>query len=370
MRRRRSAPASAIALGLSLVGILVLAAAPGPAVAAISAPAGVIVRTVAAGLGQPTNLAFDARGRLWTTSAGNVVAPTDGVWLVPRAGARPRHVVRRLFAALGLAWYRDELYVASIVPYATIATHRGQVLAYGDFDGRRFRHRRTVLRGLPVGLHNLDSIVPGPGGRLYLGVGSRHDTSAGARLAGTVVSFLPSGRGLRVEARGLRNPYGLAFVPGTADLLVTDNGRDDLGAFAPPDELNVLDVTAAAPSFGFPACHGQGGAACAGTLPPLASLAPHASADGLAVAPRFGASAGAVAFVAENGSSFARNPTGNDVLRIDLTREGSGWRAATARFATGFRPHDPLGAAIGPDGALYVTLWSSGRVVRFAANAP
>jgi hypothetical protein len=27
--------------------------------------------------------------------------------------------------------------------------------------------------------------------------------------------------------------------------------------------------------------------------------------------------------------------------------------------------HDPLGAEIGPDGALYVTLFVSGKVVRF-----
>jgi hypothetical protein len=43
----------------------------------------------ARGLPHPSNLAFDARGRLWATSAGNVSDPADGVWLVRRRGAPP-----------------------------------------------------------------------------------------------------------------------------------------------------------------------------------------------------------------------------------------------------------------------------------------
>src|SRR5205807_9396389 len=110
--------------------------------------------------------------------------------------------------------------------------------------GRRFRRRRTVLSGLPVGQHSLDSIARGPGGRLFLGIGSRRDAGGASGLSASVISFSPRGRRrVRVEARGLRNPYGLAFVPGTADLLVTDNGRDDLGLFRPPDEVNLVRVT-------------------------------------------------------------------------------------------------------------------------------
>ena len=68
-----------------------------------------------------------------------------------------------------------------------------------------------------------------------------------------MVSFKGDGSDLRIEAKGLRGPFGLAFVPGTASLLVTDDGRDDLGVRRPPDELNLVrDVTRAAPDFGFP----------------------------------------------------------------------------------------------------------------------
>ena len=44
--------------------------------------------------------------------------------------------------------------------------------------------------------------------------------------AGTVVSFKGDGSDLRIEAKGLRGPFGLAFLPGSASLLVTDDGGD------------------------------------------------------------------------------------------------------------------------------------------------
>jgi glucose/arabinose dehydrogenase len=347
----------ALALFLSALG------AADPAWA-ITAPPGVRVTTVAAGLGQPTNLAFGRRGALWTTSGGYVPAGSDGVWYTRRPGARPRHVVRGLFSALGLAWHRGQLYVS----YSERRGRpTGRVDAFSGFDGRRFRRRRAVLRGIPIGLHAVDSLAPGPGGRLYLGVGSRRDASPPTRrLEASVISFRPSGRGVRVEARGFRNPYGLAFVPGTADLLVTDNGRDDLGLSRPPEEVNVVRVDRRRPAwYGFPGCFGQGGRACRNAVPPLARLAPHAAVGGIAVARRFGR-LGFSAFVAENGSTVGAG-TGNDVVRLALTRSGRRYRARVRRFAGGFAAHDPLGTAIGPGGALYLTLWRSGRVVRFSA---
>jgi glucose/arabinose dehydrogenase len=346
-----------------------LLAGYGHAAARIRVPDGVRVTTVASRVARPTNLAFGARGSMWTTSAGYAPAASDGVWRTARAGARPRQVVRRLDTALGLAWYRGELYVSHRVRIG--AARVGRVTAFSRFDGRRFHRRRIVLRRLPVGQHNVDSIVPGPAGRLYVGVGSVANARRGrSRRSGSVLSFLPSGRGLRAEARGFRNPYGLAFVPGTRHLLVSDNGRDDLGLFRPPDELNLVDTARRGSAhFGFPACYGQGGRACARTMPALVRLAPHAAAGAVAVGRRFGRY-GLSAFVAENGSSFSGNPTGNDVVRISLRRRGRGYRAVVHRFARGFGRHDPLGAAIGPDGALYVTLYRSARIVRFSARPP
>jgi glucose/arabinose dehydrogenase len=351
---------------LTLVLLASLAAAP-VAAARVRVPAGVKLQRYATGIPSPSNLAFDGRGRLWATSAGVQAADADGVWVVTRRGARPRQVVSGLFSALGLTWYRGELYVSHIVPHATFAArHTGRVVAYSGFDGRRFAHERVVVDGLPAGRHRPDSIVAGPGGRLYLGVGSESDHQpSSSPLAGTVVSFRPNGGGLRVEARGLRNPYGLAVGVG-GRLLVSEHGRDDLGLHRPPDELNVVAPRGPARSYGFPQCWGQGGAPCRGTVPPLARLAPH-SAPGAVVATRRFGRWGPSAFVTRFGSTFRANPTGGDVVRVSL---GGRHPAPVQRFATGFGHQEPLGAALGPGGALYVSLWKSGRVVRLVSKPP
>ena len=331
-----------------------------PADAAIRGPRGVKVQSVARGLGHPTAIAFDGAGRIWTTSAQYGVSPSDGVWLVKRRGVRPRHVVRGLNTALGLTWFRGELFVSHVVPYsASGGRYTGRVTAFSRFNGRRFKRRRTVVKDIPTGQHRVNNIVPGPGGRLYMGVGSAGDTSAGSRFGGTVVSFRPGGSRLRIEARGLRNPYGLAFARDGKTLYVSDNGRDDLGNGRPPEELNRFDVTGGAPHFGFPRCWGAGGGRCRGTRPPVAELAPHSAVGGVAVMRGFGRF-GPSAFVAEHGSTIASPPTGSVVRRVPLGRG----RSDDVRFANGFGRYEPLGLAAGPGGALYVTLHSSGRLIR------
>src|SRR4051794_2261440 len=355
---------------LAIIVLVLLAAAPAAA-ARVHVPAGVKLQRYAEGIPNPSNLAFDGHGRLWASSAGVQAAGADGVWLVPRRGARPRQVVSGLFSALGLTWHRGELYVSSIVPDATFAPrHTGRVVAYSGFDGRRFARSRVVVDGLPVGRHRVDSIVAGPGGRLYLGIGSEsdHDPSS-AELSGTVVAFRPGGGGLRVEARGLRNPYGLAVAPGGRRLLVSDHGRDDLGLHSPPDELNLVDSRGPARWYGFPQCWGQGGAPCRGATAPLARLAPHSAPGAVVVARRFGRW-GPSAFVTRFGSTFRENPTGGDVVRVSLAHLGRRRTAPVQRFATGFGHEEPLGATLGPDGALYVSLWKSGRVVRLVPRPP
>src|SRR5215216_1823023 len=359
---------------LAIVVLVLLSATPA-AGARVRVPAGMELQRYAKGIPNPSNLAFDGRGRLWATSAGVQAAGADGVWLVPRRGARPRHVVTGLFSALGLTWHRRELYVSHIVPHATFAPrHTGRVIAYSGFDGRRFARSRVVVDGLPVGRHRVDSIVAGPGGRLYLGIGSEsdHDPSS-AELAGTVVSFRPNGGGLRVEARGLRNPYGLAVGVGAdgfrGRLLVSEHGRDDLGLHSPPDELNLVDPRGRARWYGFPQCWGQGGAACHGAVAPLARLSPHSAPGAVVVARRFGRW-GPSAFVTRFGSSFRENPSGGDVVRVPLAGLGRRRTAPARRFATGFGHQEPLGAALGPGGALYVSLWQSGRIVRLVPPRP
>jgi glucose/arabinose dehydrogenase len=257
-------------------------------------------------------------------------------------GAAPRHVASRLTAALGLVWSRGVLYVGHVT-----SPSRGRVTALSGFTGRAFRRRRVALDRLTVGRHTVDSLVEGEAGRVFVGVGSTQDSQG---RSGRVISFDPRTGQWTLEARGLRNPYGLAWWG--RRLLVTDNGRDDLGLTRPPDELNAFSPSGPVAEFGFPRCYGQGGAACRDSAAPLVRFPAHASSDGLAVRGHF-------AYVAENGSSFAANPTGNDVQCVNLRtrKRRQMWRSPVS--------HDPLGAAIGLDHRLYVTLFRSSRVVSF-----
>lgn len=279
---------------------------------------------------------------MFVTSGVGGPSASDGVWYVPRHGA-PRHVASHLPTALGLKWASNSLYVGHIT-----TPSNGRVTRLSGFTGFHFRRRTVTLDHLVVGRHTVDSIVQGPGGRLFVGVGSVEDNRG---RAGRVLSFDVRGGAARLEATGLRNPYGLAFRGRT--LFVTDNARDDLGPFRPPEELDAFDPSGRVVNFGFPGCYDQGGPRCANTKPPVARLPAHASSDGLAIS-------GDTAYVAENGSSFSANPTGSDVRRVNLRtgRTSIIWRSPVK--------HDPLGAAIGPGGSLFVTLFRSGEIVRLS----
>ena len=338
----------AVAVGAVLAALAGLASCSHPSAAphsTTSTAAGVprhapAPAVVASGLHFPVNLTFDSRGGLWfTSSAGGHNDPTDGVWYIP-PGGRPRHVVTGL-AAAGLVWVGNRLYVAS----TTAPGHR-RITVLEGFNGSRFTSQRVRLDGLTVGQHLIGSIALGPDGHLYIGTGA----DGQQRPAGECPVVCARWRQPRGEGDRPGSAFGLAFYGRL--LLVTDTGRDDLGPFRPPEKLNELNPAGPVVNFGYPGCYGQGGPSCAGTRPPLATFPAHATPAGIAVK-------GDVAFVAENGSSFPQNPSGSDIQRVDL-RTGQHtvfWRSPVK--------HDPVGAVIGPDGNLYITLFASGEIVRF-----
>ncbi len=345
---RRIAAAGAVVLGVALAGCgsggsgsqtsttsasSTVAEAP---LRASGAPA-----VVASGIPFPTNLAFDSQGRLWITAATLGPSQGEGVWYLPPGGPA-RHVVGDLTAADGLVWVGARLYVGSATTPGI-----GQINVFEGFNGSDFAHRRVLLKGLPTGAHTLGTIASGPDGRLYVGLGAQNDHSG---APGRVVSFSPSGGPPRVAATGVRTAFGLAFWG--PQLLVTDNGPDEVGPDA-PDQLLAFDPGGPVANFGFPACYGQGGAACAGFKRPLVVFAPHSSPAGVAVK-------GDVAYVADNGSAVSQSSAPSAIVRVDLrTGEQSiFWRSPVK--------HDVVAVAIGPEGDLYAALVVSGKVVRFS----
>lgn len=295
--------------------------------AAVHVPPGYRVELYASGLKHPTAMAFGPDRRLYVAEdVGRVVS-------VGRGDRRPRLLASRIPTPLGLTWAGGSLYVSAQGRIVRV-TPAGTV--------------RTILRGLPFGLHQQDNIVSWRG-RLVFGNGSTCDACRERdRRSASIVSIRRDGKGLRVLAGGLRNPYGLAVDPRTKRLYASVNGRDKLGRWEPAEA--VVRVSAGA-FYGWPACWPSWrlrrlAGACAGVTPPVAYLEPHSSADGIAFW------RGRL-FVAEWGEYLGHRHG----RRVVVLRRGR-----PHVFASGL-PH-PLALAVDPRGGLLVADWQLGAVYR------
>src|SRR5207237_478813 len=91
-------------------------------------------------------------------------------------------------------------------------------------SGGRLVGRHVVVKGIPFGEHQQDNVVVGPDGRLYWGSGSTCDVChERSPRSAAILSLRPDGSDLRVVARGLRTPDGIAFWHG--DLFVAEWGQ-------------------------------------------------------------------------------------------------------------------------------------------------
>lgn len=321
-----------------------------PALVAIGAglkgPAGLKATVYAKGPAATAAFTFDRRGRLWLTAAGLDAHTDDGVYMIPKQGARALKVVTGLDDPLGIAWYENKLYVASV----------GRVDAFDGFNGKRFTQHTKILSGpLADGENNL--LVMSPDGHFVMGITATCDhCTPTTKWSGSIVSFLPNGSDLRLYARRIRAAFGLAFFPGTSDLFATMNQRDDLGAATPGDWLSLVHE---GQDWGFPDCYEQGGAVCAGVPKPTAMLDKHAAVGGVAIVTgQLGARIGTSAIVPE--WNVAK------VQRVALRSSGSNYKASVTPFLTGMA--NPLAIALAPDGSLLVGDWATGTIYRISVN--
>jgi glucose/arabinose dehydrogenase len=315
----------------STVAALLSGLVPAPA---ISVPPGFTAETYASGLKRPTALAYGPDGLLYATQEGGQIVA------VGRGSVRPRVVASGFRTPLGLAWSGDTLFVSA----------QGSLQRL-ELRGRRLGARRVIVGGLPYGRHQQDNVVVGRGGRLYFGSGSTCDACRERdRRSAAILSVRPDGGDLRVFATGLRNPFGLAFQPGTNRLFVSVNNADNLG---PDEPAETIVVARQGNDYGWPDCWPSWRlrrlvGACTGVTAPFAYLEPHSSANGLAFW------RGRL-YVAEWGQ-YRSDRWGRKVVEVDA-RSGR-----TRLFADGF--DHPLAVAADPEGGLLVADWGRGRIYR------
>jgi glucose/arabinose dehydrogenase len=172
---------------------------------------------------------------------------------------------------MGVTWHSGRLYVAG----------GRMVWAFRGWNGKRFRHRSVVYRA-PKRFSGFNGIAFGPDGRLYAGVTlpQADDHRRSHRPFGqSVISMRRDGRHVKVVARGLRQPYQLAFVKGMRNPFVTNLGQDGPPGVDPPDY--IVHVRRGQ-DYGFPGCTWMQRKSCRGFARPFRLLPPHSSPMGIA----------------------------------------------------------------------------------------
>lgn len=255
-----------IALVIATTAVVVAAAtaAEGPP---LPRPAsGAPVTVLARGLPLPVGIAV-GRGTVFVAAFGSEDGKTPG-GLFALGGGAPTQIARGMF--LGVAWHAGTLYASSF------EGTRSTVTAYSRWDGKAFASRRAI-RHTKAGITGL---AVGPDGRLYA-AGATEDCDLCKQkhpFSQSVLSMRLDGSDLRQVAKGLRQPFGLAFAKGVRQPFVTVEGQENLGKKQPPD---YVVIARAGEDYGFKRCNWSKPAACVGYAKPFALLPAHSSPTGI-----------------------------------------------------------------------------------------
>lgn len=177
--------------------------------------------------------------RLFQRKAGSAVPSADRITLLRDGDGDGVAEVRTpyitgLTSPFGMALVGDTLYVANAdalvaFPYDPAAASIGAA-------------PRTIT-ALPAqrNHHWTKSLAAGPDGRLYVGIGSNSNVAEHGmdeeEGRAAIWAIDPADGSHTILASGLRNPVGLDFMPGSSDLYVVVNERDELGSDLVPDYL-------------------------------------------------------------------------------------------------------------------------------------
>ena len=235
-------------------------------------PAGFVDSTVVSGLSAPTAMAFrrtggcslsEQGGAMRVVKNGSLLADPFVTLRVDSAGER---------GLLGVAFDPGFATNGFVYVYYTVPGRRGvaahnrvsRFTASGDLAAKRSELILVDLPDLTAATnHNGGSMVFGPDGKLYIGVGENNDGANAPDITtrlGKILRINPDGslptdnpfpraRGANhaIWAIGLRNPYSLAFQASSRRLFINDVGEHT---------YEEIDEGAPGSNYGWPATEG------------------------------------------------------------------------------------------------------------------
>ena len=198
-----------------------------PEGADLKLPAGFHVDIYAEGFERPRFMLLGPKGELLLSDSAD-----RGTVYVFEDVSKPeqrKKLIQGLDRPYGLAFWKDYLYVGeqtSIKRYKYDAANR--TVGKGE--------EVISLAGLGEGHWTRSLLFDSKGEKLYVGVGSRSNVSAGEDPRRAAINrYNPDGSGHEFFASGTRNPIGLHWYPGTQTLWAAVQERDLLGDDLVPD---------------------------------------------------------------------------------------------------------------------------------------
>jgi glucose/arabinose dehydrogenase len=266
----------------------------------------------------------------------------------------------------GMALLKNNLYVA--------CTDAVWKFPYEEGDTKITASGEKIL-DLPTEGHWTRNIIANKSGsKLYISVGSASNVAEDGmdkeKRRACIIEINPDGTGERIYADGLRNPVGMAWLPGTNTLWTVVNERDELGDELVPDYLTSVKEGG---FYGWPYSYygqtldprikdkEQRPDLVSRAIVPDVKLGSHTASLGLAFYDKklFPAKYTNGAFIGQHGSWNSSQPTGYKVVFVPF-KDG---KPGTAEdFLTGFmidpeknEVHGrPVGVTVLSDGSILV----------------
>jgi len=217
-----------------------------PAGAQLQVPPGFKVDLYARGFRDPRFLLTAPNGDIFVTeSRANQIKVLRDTKGTGKPDVTEIFAERGLNKPFGIAFYPPGndpqfLYVANTDGIIRFPYRNGDLKARGSAEALA-AHLSSGAAHLRGSGHWTRDIVFSPDAKkMYVSIGSRSNVSDSASEAdrARIFEFSPDGTDRKVYAWGIRNAVGIAFRPGTNDLWMSTNERDEIGEDLPPDYIS------------------------------------------------------------------------------------------------------------------------------------